>query len=119
VIPRNSKTQPLGVEERRPVEEQEEEQDHRKDPRFARPITHAITSSSRVGVLCEYFARFSFLLLGGGKLDDGGDHVRLGLGERGGSIGIGRGLALVVVGLSRTRIDHESLPGRALMFART
>jgi hypothetical protein len=60
VIPRSSTIRPLGVEERRRVEEQEEEQDHRKDPGFARPITLAITSSSRVGILCEYFARFSF-----------------------------------------------------------
>jgi hypothetical protein len=60
VIPRNSTTRPPGVEERRRVEEQEEEQDHRKDPGFARPITLATTSSSRVDVLCEYFARFSF-----------------------------------------------------------
>jgi hypothetical protein len=60
VIPRNSTSRPLGVEEPRRVEEQEEEQDHRKDPGFTRPITLAITSSSHVGVLCEYFARFSF-----------------------------------------------------------
>ena len=65
MIPRNSTTRPPGVEERRRVEEQEEEQDHRKDPGFARPITLATTSSSRVGVLCEYFARFSFSRLGG------------------------------------------------------
>jgi hypothetical protein len=107
------------VEERRPVEEQEQEQDHLKGPGFARPITLATINSSCVGVLCEYFARFSFLLPGGGKLDDGGDHVWLGLGERGESIGIGRGLALFVVGLSRTRIDHESLPSRVFMFAQT
>jgi hypothetical protein len=67
VIPRNSTTRPPGVEERRRVEEQEEEQDHRKDPGFARPITLATTSSSRVGVLCEYFARFSFSRLGGAR----------------------------------------------------
>ena len=60
MIPRNSTSRPLGVEERRRVEEQEEEQDHLKDPGFTRPITLAITSSSHVGVLCEYFARFSF-----------------------------------------------------------
>jgi hypothetical protein len=121
VIPRNSTTRPLGVEERRRVEEQEEEQDHRKDPAFARPITLATISSSRVGVLCEYFRRFSFSRLGEGELDDGCGHVRLGLRERGGpfGIGLGGGFAIVVVGLSRTRIDHESLPGRALMFART
>jgi hypothetical protein len=53
VIPRNSTTRPPGREERRRVEEQEEEQDHRKDPGFARPITLALTSSSRVGVLCD------------------------------------------------------------------
>jgi hypothetical protein len=100
VIPRNSTTRPPGVEERRRVEEQEEEQDHRKDPGFARPITLATTSSSRVGVLCEYFARFSFSRLGGGGLEDGGGHVGLGLGGRGGrfGIGLGGGLALVVVG---------------------
>jgi hypothetical protein len=114
VISRNSTTQPPGVEERRPVEEQEEEQDHRKDPGFARPITLATINSSRVGVLCEYFARFSFLLLGGGKLDDGGDHVRLGLGERGGSFGIGRGLARVVLRVASSRLSAvtNSQPSR-------
>jgi hypothetical protein len=98
VIPRNSTTRPPGVEERRRVEEQEEEQDHRKDPGFARPITLASISSSRVGVLCEYFARFSFSRLGGGGLEDGGGHVGLGLGGRGRrfGIGLGGGLALVV-----------------------
>jgi hypothetical protein len=45
----------------------EEEQDHRKDPGFARPITLATTSSSRVGVLCAYFARFSFSRLERGR----------------------------------------------------
>jgi hypothetical protein len=91
VIPRNSTTRPPGVEERRRVEEQEEEQDHRKDPGFARPITLASASSSRVGVLCEYFARFSFSRLGGGGLEDGGGHVGLGLGGRGGRFAIGLG----------------------------
>jgi hypothetical protein len=38
VIPRNSTIRPPGVEERRRIEEQEEEQGHRKDPWFARPI---------------------------------------------------------------------------------
>ncbi len=82
MIPRNSTTRPPGVEERRRVEEQEEEQDHRKDPGFARPITLASTSSSRVGVLCEYFARFSFSRLGGGGLEDGAA-TRPGTGSRG------------------------------------
>jgi hypothetical protein len=59
------------VEERRRVEEQEEEQDHRKDPGLARPITLATTSSSRFGVLCEYLPRISFSRLGGGGLEDG------------------------------------------------
>ena len=76
----------------------EEEQDHRKDPGFARPITLATTSSSRVGVLCEYFARFSFSRLGGGGLEDGGGHVGLGLGGRGGRFGIGLGGGLALVG---------------------
>ena len=67
MIPRNSTTRPPGVEERRRVEEQEEEQDHRKDPGFARPITLATTSSFGVGVLCEYFARFSFSRPGTGS----------------------------------------------------
>jgi hypothetical protein len=75
VMPRSSTTRPPGVQERRRVEEQAEEQDHRKDPGFARPITFLTTSSSRVGVLCEYFARFSFSRLGGGGLEDGGGHV--------------------------------------------
>ena len=75
--PRNSTTRPPGVEERRRVEEQEEEQDHRKDPGFARPIILASASSSRVGVLCEDFARFSFSRLGGGGLEYGGGHVGL------------------------------------------
>jgi hypothetical protein len=39
VITQNSPTRPPGVEERRRVEKQEEEQDHRRDPGFARPIT--------------------------------------------------------------------------------
>ena len=73
MIPRNSTSRPLGVEERRRVEEQEEEQDHRKDPGFARPTTLAITSSSHVGDLCEYFARFSFPRPGGAGLEVGGD----------------------------------------------
>jgi hypothetical protein len=60
VIPRNSTTRSPAVEGRRRVEEQEKEHDHRKDPGFARPITLATTSSFGVGVLCEYFARFSF-----------------------------------------------------------
>jgi hypothetical protein len=73
VIPRYSTTRPLGVEERTRVEEQE--QGHRKDPGFARPIMLASASSSRVGVLCEEFARFSFSRLGGGGLEYGGRHV--------------------------------------------
>ncbi len=82
MIPRNSTSRPLGMEERRRVEEQEEEQDHRKDPGFARPITLAITSSSHVGVLCEYFARFSFSRLGGAGLEVGGDmRTLVGQGE--------------------------------------
>ena len=91
MISQNSTTRPPGVEERRRVEEQEEEQDHRKDPGFARPITLATTGSSRVGVLCEYFARFSFSRLGGGGLEDGGGHVGFGLGGRGERFGIGLG----------------------------
>jgi hypothetical protein len=82
------------VEERRRVEEQEEEQDHRKDSGFARLITLATTSSSRVGVLCEYFARFSFSRLGEGGPKYGGGRVGLGLEGRGGRFG--GGLALVV-----------------------
>jgi hypothetical protein len=69
VIPRNSTNRPAGVEERRRVEEQEEDQDHRKDPGFARPITLATTSSFGVGALCESFARFLFARLGGGGVD--------------------------------------------------
>ena len=56
--------------------------DHRKDPGFARPITLATTGSSRVGVLCEYFARFSFSRLGGGGLEDRGGHEIGRLGPR-------------------------------------
>jgi hypothetical protein len=59
------------VEERRRVEEEEEEQNHRKDPGFARPITLAKPSSSRVGDLCGCFAKFSFSRLGGGREDGG------------------------------------------------
>ena len=71
VIPRNSTTRPPGVEARKWVEEQEEEQGHRKDPEFARPIILASPGSSRVGVLCEYFAIFSFSRLGGEGSDAG------------------------------------------------
>ena len=59
VLPRNGTTRHPGVEERRRVEEQEDDQSHGKDPGFARPITLAPASSSRAGVLCEHFARFS------------------------------------------------------------
>ena len=92
MIPRNSTTRPPGVEERSRVEKQEEEQDHRKDPGFARPITLASACSSRVGVLCEYFARFSFSRLGGEARGRGG-HVGLGLGKGGLGMGLGDGLA--------------------------
>jgi hypothetical protein len=59
VDPRNGTTGPPGVEERRRVEEQEDNQGHGKDPGFARPITLALTSSSRIGLLCAHFARIS------------------------------------------------------------
>jgi hypothetical protein len=75
VIPRNSTTRPAGVEVRRRVEEQEEDQDHRKDPGFARPITLATTSSFGVGALCEYFARILFAWLGRGGLEAGRGRV--------------------------------------------
>jgi hypothetical protein len=82
------------VEERRRVEEQEEEQDHRKDPGFARPITLASTSSSRVGVLCEHFPRFSFSRFNERGLEYGCGHLGLGLEGRGGCFG--GGLRIVV-----------------------
>jgi hypothetical protein len=64
---------------------------------FVRPITLPTTSSSRVGVLCEYFATFSFSRLGGGGLEDRGGHVGLDLEGKGGRQGIGLGGSLAVV----------------------
>jgi hypothetical protein len=66
VIPRIRRSRRLGLEQRRRVEEQEEEQGHRKDPGFARPIILASVNSSRFGALCEHFARISYSRLGKG-----------------------------------------------------
>jgi hypothetical protein len=84
VIAQNRTTRPAGLDERRRVEEQEEDQDHRKDPGFARPITLATTSSFGVGALCESFARFLFARLCGPRLEDGG--ISDGSSEVGGDV---------------------------------